>query len=78
MDSVQLLMTNWEEMAWEEVANATTAAAVRVVKCMVASADGYVARDGSLRYEGSGGSGVWLTLERGGREAICTPSAKPR
>jgi hypothetical protein len=73
-----LLRTNWEEMAWEEVANATTAAAVRVLKCMFVVADGYVARDGGLRYRSSGGSGVLLKLERGGREAICTPSAKPR
>jgi hypothetical protein len=45
---------------------------------MVDVADGYVVRDDGVQYESSGGSGVWLTLERGGREAICTPSAKLR
>ena len=37
---------------------ATMAAAVRVVKCMLAVADGCVAQEGVVRYGSSGGSGV--------------------
>ena len=45
---------------------------------MLAVAGECVAQDGTVRCVSSGGSGVWLTLERGGREAICTPFAKLR
>lgn len=40
MDSAQLLRTTWDETARVEVVKATTAAAVRVVKCMVGVAGG--------------------------------------
>lgn len=62
MDSVQLLRTNWEEMAWEEVAKARIVAVVRAVKCMLEVADGCVVQEGTVGYESSGGSGVLLTV----------------
>ena len=57
-DSVQLLKTNWEETAWEEVAKARIVAVVRAVKCMAAVVDGCVVQKGAVRYGDSGGSGV--------------------
>ena len=45
---MQLLRTNWEETAWEELAKATIAAAVRVVKCMLAVAGECVAQEGTV------------------------------